>query len=67
MPDTITVYNASACEEEEAERMTCPRCKGFGANFGDEDGCTLCNEEEEVYRTPRGWTTNLNGENGKLW
>jgi len=30
------------------EKKTCPRCKGHGVCFGDEDYCTLCEGEGEL-------------------
>ena len=50
------IYNPSSCRMEEARLIQCPRCKGFGANFGDEDGCSLCSKQREVWNSTGGWT-----------
>ena len=38
------------CDNEKLAQQTCPRCKGFGSELGDEDGCTLCNGYAWVWR-----------------
>lgn len=50
------VYNPSTCRTEEARLIQCPRCKGFGAIFGDEDECSLCSKQGEVWNSTGGWT-----------
>lgn len=52
----MKVYNKSTQMEEIAEKITCPRCKGFGANFNDENACTLCNGWGVVWASNSGWT-----------
>jgi len=34
--------------DEKPETVTCPRCHGRGGNFGDKDGCLLCDGDEVV-------------------
>ena len=63
------VYNHSTCNMEEAETVQCPRCKGFGANFGDDDGCTICAGDGEVVLSSGGAVRRVDAdvEDSQLW
>lgn len=54
------VYNKSKERFETAKKGKCPRCKGFGGVFGeDDDGkCYLCRGEGELWISTlgTGWT-----------
>jgi len=43
------VWNVLKLVSEKAEKRVCPRCKGFGANYGDADGCPLCGGYGELW------------------
>lgn len=68
---TKTVYNRSACVNEQATLQECPRCRGFGGVSGDADTGVrcICNGHGRVWRTPRGWTwaPGQNRSKGKLY
>ena len=51
---TSHVFNSSKMIVERAKKNTCPRCKGFGANFGDEGACPLCNGYGWVWKSVSG-------------
>lgn len=63
------IYNPSTCRLENSERMTCPRCKGFGGLRKDEDGCTLCDGRGEVWKSSGNWVWPIGktAEEGRLW
>jgi len=52
-----------------AEKVKCPRCRGFGAAFKDDYRCDICNGHGKVWMTSRGWTRALYArlENSKLY
>jgi uncharacterized phage protein len=52
------VYNYSLCQVETAVRESCPRCKGQGKKFRDEDYCDICKGKGAVWLSSRGtgWT-----------
>ena len=58
------VYNHLNDKVEEAALVNCPRCKGFGRNFGDEECCHICQGQREVWVTATGYTMpkDLEGE-----
>lgn len=63
------IYNPSTCRLEMAERITCPRCKGFGGLRKDEDGCILCDGVGEVWKSSGNWVwpKGKTAEEGRLW
>lgn len=56
----MEVFNKSALQVEPANKVTCPRCKGFGANFGDDGDCPVCEGKGECWVSESsGWTRPL--------
>jgi len=50
------IYNESSCKQEKAFMKQCPRCKGYGSNAEDDDGCYICNGYGQAWITSGGWT-----------
>lgn len=61
------VYNKSSQLVESAKWLKCPRCKGFGSNYGDEDNCDVCNGHGSVWITGSGWTRAKYSRESKLY
>ena len=62
------VYNHSACEWEQAEQKTCPRCRGFGSTSADESECPLCDGYGKLWMTTGNWVLHLYSRGpGQLW
>jgi len=61
MPRNEKVWNKSKVKAEPAILTYCPRCKGFGANVGDENGCHICRGRGRVWLSTSGsgWTRPL--------
>ena len=56
-----TVLNKSKDQFEKAKMTICPRCKGFGRNYGDEENCFLCKGYNSIWKSVEntGWTRAL--------
>lgn len=67
----MRVYNKSAGRLEDAEKVTCPRCKGHGGVAFKDDGtvCSLCGGEGIVWRSGSGWTRKIGAptDASELW
>jgi DnaJ-class molecular chaperone len=52
------VYNQSRRIFEKAKEAKCPRCKGFGGVFpdDDQDNCYLCKGYGFLWMAESGWT-----------
>ena len=64
-----SVYNHSSCEMEEGQLILCPKCKGHGREFGDDEECFLCGGFGEVIRSKTGWTRDVKDDpmTSRLW
>lgn len=56
MRNKSKVYNKSKQLVEVATIASCPRCKGHGASFGDEDACKICKGYGAAWVSESGWT-----------
>jgi DnaJ-class molecular chaperone len=59
------IFNNSKQQMEIATQETCPRCKGFGSNRGDEDNCPLCDGHGYLWLAKSGFTLKLYGRQGQ--
>lgn len=73
MSKVSQVFNKSSLGLEDATKVKCPRCKGFGACFPQDKGgnCFLCEGRGEVWLSKEGsgWTRPLYGRlyKSQLW
>lgn len=51
-----TIFNRSECRMESAKLEQCPRCRGFGRNFGDTGDCGVCRGHGRAWIAASGWT-----------
>jgi DnaJ-class molecular chaperone len=65
----LYVMNQSALVVEQGEITPCPRCKGSGRVWGDDEPCALCLGEQIVVRSSSGWTRTMreNDDQSRLW
>lgn len=63
------VYNKSKLLVEKAEKVTCPRCKGYGGCYRTDEKCWLCNGLGKLWKSKSGWTRALYQRlgNSQLW
>jgi len=70
MPVTKQIFNKSTNKEETAILQLCPRCKGYGRVWGDDEPCFICNGEGECFVSENGWTLPYDaapGQEGQLY
>jgi len=65
----MKIYNYNQCRVEKAVKVTCPRCRGFGGDFGGT--CNLCKGNGKVWKSihDNGWYRAINQrlEKSKMW